>query len=148
MAKSETSDAELTKQIREATKHHGRRRAAGLVATSVRYDAPAKRVVVELLNGVSFAVPLRTLPALGGADDRLLRRVTLDPMGVGIRWPELDVDYEIGGLLRTSLGASWAMGELARAGGQVRSAAKARASRANGAKGGRPRKRAARTTSR
>jgi hypothetical protein len=143
MAKHEITDAELRAQVRVAAQRYARRRATGLVARAVHYDAEAGRVVVDLRNGLSFQFAPSFLPELRGANAEILADVSIDPMGVGLRWEQLDTDYELSGLLHTLFGQSWAMRELGRVGGSIRSLAKARASRANGAKGGRPPTRAA-----
>ena len=77
-----------------------------------------------------------------------LRRATAEqravvevlPGGSGLAWDMIDVDVSIPGLLMSSFGRSQAATELARIAGSTTSDAKARSSRANGAKGGRPRK--------
>lgn len=57
--------------------------------------------------------------------------------GYGLHWEELDVDLSLPGLMAGIFGTrTW----MARRAGQATSAAKAAAARANGAKGGRPRK--------
>jgi hypothetical protein len=62
-------------------------------------------------------------------------------MGFNLHWPALDVDLFVPALLAGVFGTrAWMARELARVGGQARSAAKTKAARANGAKGGRPRK--------
>ena len=58
----------------------------------------------------------------------------------GLHWGNLDVDFTIKGLMAGVFGTAGFM-DAARRGGQSRSAAKAAAARANGAKGGRPVKR-------
>jgi len=129
------SDATLKGQMRAASRRYARRRATGLVARAVHYDALR----------VTFQFPPALLPELRRADAETLADVAVDPMGVGIRWERLDADYELTGVIRTLVGPAWAMRALAAVGGSVRSARKARSSRANGAKGGRPRGRAVRT---
>lgn len=62
-----------------------------------------------------------------------------DGEGYGLHWESLDVDFTVPGLLAGMFGTqSW----MARQGGQARSDAKAAAARANGRKGGRPKKQA------
>src|SRR5260370_20495108 len=141
----EMSHATLKAQMRAASRRYARRRATGLVAKAVHYDAPRHRIVVDLANGVTFQFPPALLPELRRANAETLADVAVDPMGVGIRWERLDADYELTSVIRTLVGSAWAMRQLAAVGGSVRSARKARSSRANGAKGGRPRGRAART---
>ncbi len=140
----EMSDAEFRAQMRAAGARYARRRATGLIARDARYDRDSGRVVVDLQNGVTFQFPPALLPKLRDADAATLADVVVDPMGVGLRWEGLDADYDLAGVIRALVGSAWAMRDLAHVGGSVRSAAKARASRANGAKGGRPRLRATR----
>jgi len=84
------------------------------------------RIVVELGNGVTFGFPPARLPELRRADTGALADVAIDPMGAGLRWERLDVDYEVGGLLRALFGSGWAMRQLASIGGSARSVRKAR----------------------
>jgi predicted butyrate kinase (DUF1464 family) len=57
-----------------------------------------------------------------------------------LHWEDLDADLSVPGLLLSSIGRSERLSELARLAGRAKSPAKAAAARANGAKGGRPRK--------
>lgn len=57
--------------------------------------------------------------------------------GYALRWETLDVDFTVPGLLAGIIGTKKYMASLA---GRATSPAKAAAARANGAKGGRPRK--------
>lgn len=123
----------------EATERgHGER---GIRARSARYERETGRVVVELGKGCTFAFPTQLAQGLRGADPELLEQVEIAPPGTGLHWEELDVDLSIPGLLQGVFGTREWMRELGRAGGSVRSEAKARAARINGRKGGRPRKR-------
>ena len=81
-----------------------------------------------------------SIPALASATPEQLADVELGPGGSGLQWEALDVDLSVAGLLLSSLGRSQKLSELARITGQVSTPAKAAAARANGAKGGRPRK--------
>ena len=109
-------------------------------ATAARYDARTDRVVVELTNGATFAFPPRLAQDLADADARQLGEVEIAGAGFGLHWPGLDADLSIPGLLAGRFGTKAWMSELARRAGSVTSVAKAAAARANGAKGGRPRK--------
>ena len=60
--------------------------------------------------------------------------------GFGLHWPSRDADLAIAGLVNGVFGTRKWMSELARRAGRATSPAKAAATRANGAKGGRPRK--------
>lgn len=106
---------------------------------SARFDAATRRTVVELTNGCTFAFPVALVEGLSDADDPELSEVELLGNGYGLHWDTLDVDYSVQGLLAGVFGtASW----MARRAGRATSPEKAEAARANGAKGGRPRKRA------
>ncbi len=64
-----------------------------------------------------------------------------DAAGFSLHWPKPDVDLYVPALLSGVFGTrAWMASELARMAGRTQSPAKAAAARANGAKGGRPRK--------
>lgn len=134
------TDAELDAQLAAGAARETEERAAGLRATSARYDAATKRVVLELTNGTAFAFPARIVRGLERATPVQRADLTLDPGGSGVIWDALDADISVPGILASMLGRSLAASTMGKAGGRVRSTAKANSSRANGAKGGRPRK--------
>lgn len=130
----EITDAELT----QAKRRWETERAQRPVPVTARFDAPSGRIVVEFANGAAFMVPARSLEGLTEAADEQLAEVEL--LGeTGLHWESLDVDYSISGLMSGVFGSRTFM-EAQRRGGQSKSPAKVAASRANGAKGGRPRK--------
>ena len=109
-------------------------------ATAAHYDARKKVVVIELDNGASFAFPPSLAQGLEGAIAPDLAEIEITPMGTGLHWPQLDADLTIDGLLAGIFGSrSWMRAHASRA-GRAHSSAKAAAARANGAKGGRPKK--------
>jgi hypothetical protein len=109
-------------------------RKSGLYARTVRYDRKAKRIMLELTSGYLLGVPVQALPHLADAHGEEFAAVHLSSGGEAIRFPSLDADYGVPGLVLAMTAR-----EVGRRGGQVRSEAKARATKANGAKGGRPR---------
>ena len=106
-------------------------------AARARYDRRRERVVVALTNGCSFAFPPRMAQGLEDASDDQLAQLEILGLGYGLHWEALDVDLSIPGLLAGIFGTK---AYMARRAGQATSPAKAAAARANGAKGGRPRK--------
>lgn len=117
--------------------------AAQRRATAARYDARKKVLVIELDNGASFSFPPSLAQGLEGAIAPDLADIEITPMGTGLHWPRLDADLSVDGLLAGIFGSrNWMRAHAARA-GRARSSAKVAAARANGAKGGRPRKTAA-----
>src|SRR5574338_509577 len=141
MARRRLTDAEIVAQIPAARAREARERRQGLRAAGAKYDRAARRVVLELTNGYSFAFPVGAVRALDAASPAQLAAVEIDPPGDGIRWADLDVDLSVPGLLFSALGVEERLRHLASLAGRTRSDAKAQAARANGAKGGRPKKR-------
>lgn len=106
-------------------------------AAAARYDRHLDCVIVELTNGCTFAFPPRLAQGLQDATADQLAQVEVLGMGSGLHWEALDADLSVSGLLAGLFGTRAYMARLA---GQATSPAKAAAARANGAKGGRPRK--------
>lgn len=129
---------ELTDAAIDAALERGRAaHASEPRAAAARYDRRSGRVIVDLENGCTFAFPPRLAQGLEGASDDQLATVEVLGKGYGLHWEELDVDLSLPGLMAGIFGTkAW----MARRAGQATSTAKAAASRANGAKGGRPRK--------
>lgn len=120
-------------------------RAAGKAATkaawwpvNAEWLADHDAVLIGTRGGISFLVPRNRLKELKDATPDQLEDVRIE--GEGLRWDELDVDLSVRGLLSDALGPSFSTQAAGAIGGRAKSRAKAAAARANGAKGGRPRK--------
>jgi hypothetical protein len=136
MARASLSDREIRAQIPAA-----RRRGAQLPrAVGARYERTTRVLVITMGNRAALVLPVNLLPGLRGASDAELADIRLDPAGWGVGWERLDVDYSVAGLAELVIGRSAMLRGAAAAAGSVRTPAKARASRLNGRKGGRPRK--------
>ncbi|TAM91065.1 DUF2442 domain-containing protein [bacterium] len=109
-------------------------------ATSVRYDSATDTVVIAMNNGAALVIPRRLLQGLRDASLAQLERGRVVVQGTALTWPDLDVDFTLGALLNGIYGGRRWMSELARHAGATKSKAKAAAARANGLRGGRPRK--------
>lgn len=130
------SDAEL-----EAADQRGREYLASVpLAASARYDAETQRLIIELKNGSTFMVPAELVQGLANASDAQRGGIEVWGDGYALRWDSLDLDFTVPGLVSGIFGTRKYMASL---GGRATSEAKAAAARANGAKGGRPRKTAA-----
>ncbi len=136
----ELTDAELKRaeaRGREMSKAEPR-------AIKAAYDADAGRIVVELDNGCAYAFPTERVQELRGAGAADLAEVKVDGAGFNLHWARLNVDLYVPALVSGKFGTRAFMAEeLARIAGRTKSPTKAAAARANGAKGGRPRKTAA-----
>ncbi len=129
-----TTDAEIEQALERAKRHD-----QDVRAISVEHVPALNLLMVGLSNGRRLVLPLEDVQGLGGATHEQLQGYELLGRGTGISFPELDVDLYVPALIDGVYGnRSW-MAELGRKGGTARTAAKRLASRANGAKGGRPR---------
>jgi hypothetical protein len=128
-----------------ATRRASKRRATEPTAVAARYDRRRGRVVVSLNNGLELAFPPHIAQGLDKATAAELGDIEISPSGFGVHFPRLDAHLYLPALLQGEFGSKrWMAAQLGAAGGKARSAAKTAAARANGQRGGRPRKVAAR----
>ncbi len=112
-------------------------------AISARYNRKTGRVTVDLVNGCTYVFPSHLVQDLCDASPDDLADVEVDGVGFNLHWPRLDADVFVPELVAGVFGTkAWMNKAMARQAGQSKSPAKAAASRANGAKGGRPKKQA------
>ena len=107
-------------------------------ALRAEYVAGEDAVRLVLQNGVKVSIPRRHLQGLEHARPAEMAKIELLGHGTGVRWPALDVDHYVLGLLSDVFGTRQWMAHVGRLGGTARSTAKKAAARANGRKGGRP----------
>ena len=139
MAELRLSDDELIRQIEAAREAE---RIAELTEPRARdayYDAVTGRIVVELKQGGAFAFPPALYPELAGRSVEQLESVQPAFSGEALEWEALDVHIGVAGVLVKMLGPAMPRA-FAQRGGSSTSERKAAAARANGARGGRPRK--------
>lgn len=106
-------------------------------ATAARYDRKARMIVVTFANGAIFSFPPALVQGFSKATAEELAAVRILGNGASLNWQALKTDLAVTGLLNQIFGSRKVLARLA---GQVRSPAKTATARANGAKGGRPRK--------
>jgi hypothetical protein len=110
-------------------------------AVSAYYDRASGRVVVELSSKIAVSFRPEDAQGLEHAKAADLAEVEVSPSGFGIHFPRLDADFYVPALLEGFLGSrKWMAARMGEAGGKSRSKAKKAAARANGLKGGRPRR--------
>jgi len=112
---------------------------SGVVDAS--YDSGRDVFNLTFRSGGSMAIPRRMVPGLDRATTAVLQSVSISPAGDALSWRSVDVDVYMPGLIERTFGTRLLAAASGRRGGRRKSKAKAAAARANGAKGGRPRKR-------
>lgn len=126
-------------EFSEANRRAEERRLTTPHAVSARYDRRIGRVLVNLSTGLDISFSPRSAQELETATWEQLQEIEITPTGFGLHFPAIDADIYIPALLEGYFGSEkWMAARLGARGGKVRSAAKARASRANGRLGGRP----------
>lgn len=139
------TDEELDDMIARAQEAGAKAAATEPRAVAARYDRESDRIVVILQNGWEFGFKPWLAQGLEDATPEQLAKVEILPRGVALHWEELDADLGVDELLAGRYGSRAHMARVAarftgKRGGEKTSEAKAAAARANGAKGGRPRK--------
>jgi hypothetical protein len=136
---------EVTSKDRE---RYARARALGQAraqdpsaVVNARYDPDEDLIDLKFGGGGSMSIPRRIIPGLERASASKMESIVVSPAGDALSWPSLDVDVYIPGLVERAFGTRLFAAATGRRGGRRRSKAKAAAAKANGAKGGRPRKR-------
>ena len=132
-----THESEIDRAI-----EHARNPEAEPRVTQVEYrpGAGLDLLILKLSDGHRFVIPREDIEGLQPATKEQIARIEILGGGTGLHWPALDLDYYVPNLLRGIYGTKRWMAEIGRSGGLVKSSAKKRASRANGLKGGRPRR--------
>lgn len=110
-------------------------------ATAVRYRTALQKIEITLNNGVVLLIPASLLQGLDKATPSQLRRCEILARGTWLRWDDVDADFGVEGIAGGIFGTKAWMSAIGRNAGRVKSERKAAASRLNGKKGGRPRKR-------
>jgi hypothetical protein len=133
------TDAELDAQIDAWYEKYGNAPEAPH-AEFVDIDNAQRLMIIRMSNGRRVVIPLEDLQGLADATPEQLEQWEMLGLGSGMDWPDLNVSFSIEGLLQGSYGNQLWMQKLRQKGGAARSEVKQKASRANGTKGGRPKK--------
>ena len=107
---------------------------------SAEYEKRPDVVTLHFDDGIRLSIPRMKLQGLHAAETAQLARIEILGRGTGLHWPLLDVDHYVPGLINHVFGTSRWMAELGRRGGSATTKAKVVAARANGKKGGRPKR--------
>ena len=68
-------------------------------AVKASFDPKAKKILIELRNGITVGLPKSELPEISRANSVQLRAIELSPAGDALMWENLDVHISIDGLL-------------------------------------------------
>jgi hypothetical protein len=116
-------------------------------ARSIDFDPALRRFTMTMTNGTTVSFDPTALPELGQATDDAMARVSLMGHGDTLAWTDLDLHVSVEGLIIDLFGGlHWQKAlraELSRRLARSGSEARTTASRENGKKGGRPKKRPA-----
>lgn len=108
------TEAEIERQISEATRRGEEELRHEPLVMSARFDPRSRCVVIELNKGSTLSVPVDLLQGLGGASVKDLSRIEIPKPGCEIEWPTLDQQFTIQGLLAGRFGTRRWMDEIAR----------------------------------
>jgi hypothetical protein len=140
---------QFEQEIEHATKRAAIRLQREPRAVAAHYDADRGRIVIDLNTGYSVSFPAARAQGLEHASPAALAEIKITPSGYGLHFPKLDADLWVPALLEGVFGSrAWMAAQLGAKGGKATSEAKAQAARINGARGGRPLKRAAKKVGR
>ena len=131
-----TTDAEIDAAIAEA-RIYDQYRPRAVTAT---YLAQDDTIVVGFATGVTIVIPRKLMQGLEDASASEIAKVKVEDLGSALYWKSLDVGHYVPTLLEGVFGSRRWMIEIGKRGGAKRSAAKTKAARANGRKGGRPKR--------
>ena len=140
MATTEVTSKERERYARARALGQARSQDPSAVVDA-RYDSENDLIELEFAGGSSMTIPRNVVPELQRASASKMESIVVSPAGDALSWPSLDVDVYVPGLVERAFGTRLFAAATGRRGGRRRSKAKAAAAKANGAKGGRPRKR-------
>jgi hypothetical protein len=109
-------------------------------AIGARFSARSHSLSIEYSNGMTVSLDVRKSPLLTAHPDADLSEPYVTPGGDGLIFDKADLSFGIPSLVAPFLPESLARQKISSIMGRVRSSKKAESSKANGARGGRPRK--------
>jgi hypothetical protein len=133
-----TTDAEISAAIARGQDAADEPR---VVAVEYRAGSGLDLLILKMNDGHRVCIPREDLQGLNDAPKQDVAKVEILGQGTGLHWPTLDIDLYVPALLNQVYGTRRWMARLGHRGGSATSAAKAKAAKENGAKGGRPKRR-------
>jgi hypothetical protein len=131
-----TTDEELQNAVQAGRKRrHTQRRAA-----SVRYDPARDAIEIEFTDGAGVRLPRTMIGEFRDVPPTDMAALHVSPVGYGIRLDAHDITISVHGLVAALATLEDMAASLGKLGGSAKTEKKRDSARANGAKGGRPRK--------
>src|SRR5436305_1489581 len=93
------TDKELDQMYDQATRRGKEELETKPRAAAARYDKRSERLVIDLINGTTVAIPVKLIQGLANASPSDIAAVTLTPFGLGLHWEALDEDFTVAGLV-------------------------------------------------
>ena len=81
------------------------RRKDPSVVVDARYDRKSEALLLTFRSGASITIPRRVIPGLEREPVSALETVVLSPSGDALRWPLLDADVHLPGLVERVFGS-------------------------------------------
>ena len=134
-----TTEAELESAIKAGRRRRDHERRAA----SVRYDMKKDVIRIDLTDGVVVSLPRKMVEEFRSVPAEDMNELRISPAGYGIRLDTHDINISVHGLIAALVRPADMAASLGRLGGAARSDKKIESARANGAKGGRPKKESA-----
>lgn len=141
MANREPTAADRERFKAARVRGEARRRDASAVVDAT-FDSVANAIRLLFRGGGTMTIPRSFILGLERQPASALVSVAVSPAGDALLWPAIDADVYVPGLVERAFGHRLFAAAAGQRGGRRRTKAKAAAARRNGAKGGRPRKRA------
>lgn len=130
-----------SREFKQANARSKALKASTPAATSARFDRKSGNIIVTLSSGVGIFFSANDAQGLEGSTPAQLSQIEITPSGFGLHFPKIDADLYVPAILEGFLGSrKWMAARLGAQGGKSRTTRKAAAARANGTRGGRPRK--------
>ena len=131
-----TTDEELQNAVQAGRqRRHTQRRAA-----SVRYDPARDAIEIELTDGAGVRLPRTMIGEFRDVSPADMEALRVSPVGYGIRLDAHDITISVHSLVAALATPEDMAASLGKLGGSAKTEKKRDSARANGAKGGRPRK--------
>jgi hypothetical protein len=125
-------------EIRQAARDARQREKTATKIRAARYDAEHDAVAVDLSTGATLVTPRRLIPGFAHAAPSAIADLAIGPGGESLWSDTADDGVLLEQLVEIAAGEEFLKVLGGRISGRRRSAAKAEASRKNGARGGRP----------